>query len=165
MTRWTPSAPTQLPRRPHPTAHSATCGAPFLVFSFTSTPPFYTLLYHTTYATMNNGRKKYNVLYTTTSDHPSSVFHFPSQEVGLRWLTQVNEIKRHILDIKDKLAEENREANGTYDDYRPWIIRCQVFIRTFGKIAVPADICHSINSVERGCGIEVTTWPPVDTSY
>ena len=111
---------------------------------------------------MNNGSsKKYNVLYTTSGDHRgASVYHFPSEEVGLRWLAQVNAIKKHILEIKDKLAEENREANGTYDDYRPWITQCQVFIRTYGKVAVPSDIRHSLNSVEKGCGVEVTTWPP-----
>jgi hypothetical protein len=104
---------------------------------------------------MSKGSRTYNVLYTTTGHE--LVFRFPTAEAASRWNALVFAIKRHISDIAEKVNAEAREA--TYDDYRPWIIRCKVFIWTFGYAAVPGDIRHSINSVEMGFGMEETSWP------
>ena len=105
----------------------------------------------------------YNVLYVGTAPghdvEDTSVFHFPNKEAGDKWLGSVNAIKHHIGSINDGLAREGREGMGTYNDYHPWIVRCQVFIGTFGKMAVPGDIRRALNSVEIGCGVDQTTWP------
>ena len=96
----------------------------------------------------------YNVLYYADGlGHESALYRFRNKESGVKWSKDVSEIKGHILSIKTKMESQGRTA-GTYDDYRPWLVRCQVFIRTFGKTAVPPDIRRAINSVEEGVGID-----------
>ena len=105
--------------------------------------------------------RTYNVLYHTGQPADIKVYHFPTPEMAKDWSESVGIVKEHIGEINDKCEREGRWDRRTHDDYRPWIVRCQVFIRKFGKEAVPSDIQGTLNDVEEAFGLPRTDFTDV----
>ena len=85
-----------------------------------------------------------------------ATYEFPDKTTGMSWNTSVLTIKHMISDVKDKIPTERA---GTVEEYREWIDSVHSFINDWGKEKVPKDIRISLNEVEEGCGLPITTWP------
>ena len=94
-----------------------------------------------------------------TQRGPIEIIQFPTKEIGQKWQFSVNLIKSTIASVNEKLTAEGRAGHGTVDDYSQWLKIVSQHISTFGKDKVPGNIQFSLNSVEEGLGLPVTSWP------
>ena len=85
------------------------------------------------------------------------VYEFENKAQGTVWLQEVDNIKKVISQIH---AGFKGEREGTLDDYRGWLPMVWSLRQQFGADKVPVDIRHSLKTVESGCGLPVTEFPP-----
>ena len=93
------------------------------------------------------------VKYVTGEDRHRATFRFESAEDVAKWDAQVIDIKKHIQRINEDHDPEDHDPL-----YVGWIMKVKGFHYEWGSTRVPLDIKDSLNTVEEGCGIQVTKW-------
>jgi len=101
---------------------------------------------------------KCSCLYNTGVLGDSRVYEFQCEEEYSRWDASVHWIKQSIALVNQKLLDEGREGEGTYEDYKKWLDYVYFFKNKYGEKLVPPDIRHSLGTVEDGCGLRKTIW-------